>query len=134
MILQEEVALTQLIDPAGGAWAVEMLTDELARRAWEQFQAIEAAGGMVAALEAGTVQAEIEAVAEQRRRDVEKGEAILVGCNKYVDADEVLPELQPQTQVEESRDAAEGDVKVKPLKPLRLAEPFEAPPAAGNGA
>ena len=134
LMLQEELQLTEVIDPAGGAWAVEMLTDELARRAWEQFQAIEAAGGMVAALQAGTIQAEIEAVAEQRRRDVEKGEAILVGCNKYVDADEVLPEFQPQTQVEESREAAERDAKVKPLKLLRLAEPFEAPPEAGNGA
>lgn len=134
LILQAEMELTQLIDPAGGAWAVEMLTDELARRAWEHFQAIEAAGGMVAALQAGTIQAEIEAVAEHRRRDVASGEAILVGCNKYVDADEVLPELQPPAQVEVARQAAAGDIRVKPLKPLRLAEPFEAPPESGIGA
>ncbi len=134
LILQEELQLTELIDPAGGSWAVETLTDELSRRAWEQFQAIEAAGGMVAALEAGTIQVEIEAVAEQRRRDLAAGVAILVGCNKYVDADEVLPEFQPQAQAGIRRDAAAGDVKVKPLKPLRLAEPFEAPPENGNGA
>ena len=53
LILQQEVELTQVIDPAGGAWHIERLTDELARRAWEQFQTIEAAGGMLAALKAG---------------------------------------------------------------------------------
>ncbi|MEZ4556480.1 MAG: acyl-CoA mutase large subunit family protein [Caldilineaceae bacterium] len=50
LILQDEANLTRLIDPAGGSWTVEMLTDQLADAAWSAFQQIEAAGGMLGAL------------------------------------------------------------------------------------
>ena len=56
IILQEEANLTKLADPAGGSYYVEYLTNEIASKAWEMFQEIEATGGMVAALEAGLPQ------------------------------------------------------------------------------
>lgn len=127
LILQEEVELTQLIDPAGGAWHIEMLTDELARRAWAQFQAIEAAGGMLAALQAGAIQAGIEAMAEQRRRDVASGAAVLVGANRYADPDESLPPLMRQPGTVKTDEAGDAMVRVKPLRPLRLEEAAAAP-------
>ncbi len=126
LILQEELQLTQLIDPAGGSWHVEKLTDELARAAWADFQEIEARGGLLAALRSGSLQAEIEAVADQRKRDMATGDAILVGGNKYVDPDETLPSSQYHRP---GRDGIAGDetASFRPLKPIRLAEPFESP-------
>ena len=134
LILQDEVELIQLIDPAGGAWHVELLTDELARRAWKQFQAIEAAGGMLAALQSGAIQAEIEAMAERRRRDVASGAAILVGVNRYVNPDEATPEIRPLTKPEALDAAGEPTVSATPLVPLRLEDACELPPESGKGA
>lgn len=131
LILQEEAQLTQLIDPAGGAWHVETLTDQLARKAWARFQDIEAQGGMLAALQSGKIQAEIEAVAERRRRDLAAGESILVGANAYVNEAESLPaarEPEPSVSGETGADA----LSIDPLTQLRLAEDFEMPqPEAG---
>lgn len=126
LLLQQEAQLTQLVDPAGGAWHIEILTDQLARAAWRQFQRIEAEGGLLAALQSGTVQAEIEAVAERRRHDLATGKAILVGANAYVNESEPLPAARkPETAggFEEFVHA----ISVAPLKPLRLAEDFELP-------
>ena len=126
LILQEELLLTQLIDPAGGSWHVEKLTDDLARAAWARFQEIEARGGMLAALRSGFVQAEIVAVADQRKRDLATGDAVLVGGNKYIDQDETLPTIEQQ-QVERAGIVDDDASSVKPLLPVRLAEAFEAP-------
>ncbi len=133
LILQEEVELTQVIDPAGGAWHIERLTDELARRAWAQFQSIEAAGGMIAALEAGLIQAEIAAIAERRRIDLASGAAILVGVNRYVNAGELAPpnHSEPAGAVED--ESAAGEIRAEPLPPLRLEDGLDAPPASGAG-
>lgn len=131
LILQEELQLTRLIDPAGGSWHVERLTDQLARAAWKQFQAIEARGGMLACLQSGTIQSEIEAVAQRRLRDVESHEAVLVGSNMYADPDETLPSRQGQAPPLDD-DAGGGErIFATPLKPIRLAEAFEI---TGNAA
>ena len=122
LILQEEVRLTELIDPAGGAWHVEKLTDQVARAAWSQFQRIEAAGGLLASLRAGTIQREIAAVASRRRRAAASGESVLVGSNRYVDPAADSPPAQTGV------DAAEGCIRA--LKPIRLAEPLEAKASA----
>lgn len=134
LILQEEAQLTEVIDPAGGAWHVELLTDELARRAWKQFQAIEAAGGLLAALQAGRIQSEIEAMAERRRRDAASGEAILVGVNSYVNPDEATPEIRPGSKPDAPDEAGEPTMSATPLMPLRLEEACELPIASGKGA
>ena len=55
VVLAEESNIGRVNDPAGGAWAIESLTNEIAEAAWAEFQAVEAAGGMVAALAAGHV-------------------------------------------------------------------------------
>ena len=123
LILSEELRLTELIDPAGGSWHVERLTDELARRAWARFQQIEAAGGLLAALRSGSIQREIARVAGQRRQDIAAGRAVLVGLNRFVNADETLPDQQPEAQTTgmiELKDAAEPSIQVEPLPPLRL--------------
>ena len=122
LILGEELRLVELIDPAGGAWHVEKLTDQLARAAWSQFQDIEATGGLVASLRSGAVQAEIEEVAARRRRDMASGDAVLIGVNRYVDPDAALT---PAPSNADGPAAAES-ASLQPLTAIRLAEPFEA--------
>jgi len=120
LILGEELRLVELIDPAGGAWHVEKLTDQLARAAWSRFQAIEADGGLLASLRSGALQAEIKAVAAQRRRDMASGDAALVGVNRYVD-----PAAAPQRN-DVADESVSDSANIYPLRSLRLAEPYEA--------
>lgn len=122
LILQEELQLTQLIDPAGGAWHVEKLTDQLARAAWALFQAIEAQGGLPEALASGWLQAEIENVAALRRRDLTNGEAVLVGSSRFINPDAPLPEAPRPPQSRSHAAPATDGIRARPLPPLRLEE------------
>jgi methylmalonyl-CoA mutase len=70
LVLQQESSLSRVIDPAGGSWAIENLTDAMAREAWTLFQAIEKEGGMPAAIESGRLRDRIAAVAARRARQV----------------------------------------------------------------
>jgi methylmalonyl-CoA mutase len=73
LVLMEESGLGRVADPAGGSWAVEKMTDDLAHRAWELFQAIEAHGGMGDALLSGYVQDEIAKQAQARAKATATG-------------------------------------------------------------
>lgn len=83
LILQDEVNLTKLIDPAGGSWYVETLTDEVARKSWELFQKIEAQGGMAQALQDETPQTMIRELMEARNTNLATRKDGLVGTNMY---------------------------------------------------
>jgi methylmalonyl-CoA mutase len=108
-LLNEESFLGQVIDPGGGAWYIEALTDSLARRAWAFFQQIEHQGGLAAALQGGLVQAQIAKLAEQRARRLASRRDTMVGVNMYADPSEqiALPPYPPPPLGEgEHRDAA----------------------------
>ncbi len=124
LILQDELRLTALIDPAGGAWHIEKLTDQLAQATWKIFQNIEAGGGLLAALQEEAIQASIEALARQRRRDLSQGETVMVGVNRYLNPEETAPVLQQPPETANTA-AGRNAFVVKPLKPLHLTEPFE---------
>lgn len=126
LILQDELRLVELIDPAGGAWHIEKLTDQLARAAWSRFQAIEADGGLIASLRSGTIQAEIRAVAAQRQREMAVGNAVLVGVNRYIDKNAALTPVASDAAAQPAAESASA----RPLSAIRLAEPFEAAPSA----
>ncbi len=83
LILQEECHFMRLIDPAGGSWYIETLTDTLAREAWKQFQEIEKQGGMLQALQAGTPQEQTDAIAKERAKALATRRDVLVGTNMY---------------------------------------------------
>ena len=83
LILREESHLTGIVDPAGGSWLVETLTDELARRAWALFQEVEKQGGMAVALAAEWPQRQVSELAEQRLRSVALRRESIVGTNVY---------------------------------------------------
>jgi methylmalonyl-CoA mutase, N-terminal domain len=92
-ILAHEGGATDTADPLGGAFFIEALTDELEARARELIELVDDRGGTVAAIEQGFVQGEIEDAAYRYARDVESGERVLVGVNRFAEAEEEHVEL-----------------------------------------
>ena len=91
VILQEESALGQVIDPAGGSWFIEDLTERLAQAAWRRFQEIEAAGGVAAMLADGRLQATVANVWAARERDLAHRRTQIIGVNMFPNLDEEAP-------------------------------------------
>ncbi len=91
VILQEEANLTRLVDPAGGAYFVESLTDHVAGRAWALFQEVEKRGGMAAALQAGWPQAQVAETAVARADNLAHRRDVRVGTNLYANQNEAPP-------------------------------------------
>src|SRR5438874_3740675 len=84
-VIAHESGVPATADPAGGSYYLEALTRELERRALELIEEIDERGGAVAAIEAGWIQAEIEAAAYRWTTAVEEGERLIVGVNAYVE-------------------------------------------------
>ncbi len=93
LVLQQESSLNRVIDPAGGAWAFESLTDALSREAWSLFQDIEGAGGIVAELESGALAARIASVAEIRDRSIADRSEPLTGSSAFANLQEERVEV-----------------------------------------
>ena len=93
IILKEESHLDQVIDPAGGSFFVEKLTDDITNSAWKLFQKIDEMGGMLKVIQAGFVQDEIAKVAETKKKDFAKRKSVLVGTNMYANPKEELMEI-----------------------------------------
>ena len=83
LVLMEESHLGRVADPAGGAWFLESLTNDLARDAWSRFQAIEAAGGLAAALTSGSLAQEVAATRKAREASVAKRKDGLIGVSEF---------------------------------------------------
>ena len=90
IILKEESHLDQVIDPAGGSYFVEKLTDDIANAAWKLFQTIEEKGGMLKAIQSGFAQDEIAKIADVKKKDFAKRKSILVGTNMYTNPKEEM--------------------------------------------
>jgi len=86
-IIAHESGVTNTVDPLGGSYFVEALTDEMERQAYSYFQQIEERGGMLPALEEGFFQREITEAAVRFQREVEAKRRIIVGVNEYVNAE-----------------------------------------------
>jgi methylmalonyl-CoA mutase len=84
-ILREECGLDRVIDPAGGSTYIEWLTDQIAAKSWEIFQGIEKQGGMLACLEAGSVQHSVHAVCQAKFQNIRRRKDKIVGANMYPD-------------------------------------------------
>jgi len=104
-IIAEETGACDTVDPLGGSWAVEALTDALERLAREEIERIDALGGMVRAIEEGYPQRQIEASAYAAQQALDAGRASVVGLNKYVDPHEAAEEgkfaLRPEVEQEQ---------------------------------
>jgi methylmalonyl-CoA mutase N-terminal domain/subunit len=82
-IIACESGVPDTVDPLGGSYFVEQLTDEVEARAWEYIKKIDAMGGSVSAIEQGYIQQEIAGSAYKYQNAIEKGEKIIVGVNKF---------------------------------------------------
>lgn len=123
IVLQEESNLARVIDPAGGSWYFEKLTDELAQKAWAQFQEFEAKGGMLAALQSGFVQDTIAQAAATRRTAAAQGYVEMTGVSAFplLGEDGVTAEPWPAATPPPQNPA----LAVRRLEGQRIAQPFE---------
>ena len=92
-LLAHEAGGTDTADPFGGSYFIEALTDELEAKALELIESVDELGGAVAAVEQGFVQDEIEKAAFRWQQEVEAGERIIVGVNRFTEGDEEAIEL-----------------------------------------
>ena len=83
LILQHETGITDVVDPLGGSYYVEALTDQLAEEAWRLIEEVEALGGMTKAVVDGLPKMRIEEAAALRQARVDKAEDVIVGVNRY---------------------------------------------------
>jgi methylmalonyl-CoA mutase, N-terminal domain len=87
-MIAHETGVTNTVDPLGGSWFVEALTDEMERRSYEYFATIDELGGMVQAVKRNYPQREIADAAFTLQQEIDAGERVVVGVNRYVLADE----------------------------------------------
>ncbi|MGE9292716.1 MAG: methylmalonyl-CoA mutase family protein [Puniceicoccales bacterium] len=112
IMLQEECELRAVIDPAGGSWFIENLTDQVAKSSWNIFQEIEKEGCMLAALEKGSIQERIAKTNAGRIKLLTQRRANLVGTNLY-------PNLKEKPLTEEKPDFS--GVKTKRVEAVKAA-------------
>jgi len=115
-ILAYETGVADVIDPLGGSFYVEALTNEIEAQATELIQRIEASGGMLPAIEAGVIQREIAESAYREQQRVERGEKIVVGVNRFCQEEEtsynilkVSPEVVERQKARLAKVRAERD-------------------------
>jgi methylmalonyl-CoA mutase len=127
LVLQEESQLGRVIDPIGGSWYVEKLTQELAARAWTLFQDIEAEGGLIVALSSGGLQDDIARIAETRARSIATGRVELTGVSVFPFLGDDGVKVTPYAETAPLTKPA-----VRALTPHRLGEAFEKLRDAGD--
>jgi methylmalonyl-CoA mutase N-terminal domain/subunit len=130
-VIAEETGVDATVDPLGGSWFVEALTDETERQVLRYLDEIDARGGMVAAITEGYPQREIADAAYRYQREFDAGERLVVGVNAYVDADEVtaVPVLtvppgsleRHLARLERTRQERDGEAVEGALRGLREA-------------
>jgi methylmalonyl-CoA mutase, N-terminal domain len=134
-VIAHETGVVNTVDPLGGSYFVEALTDEMEARCYEYFAKIDALGGMVAAVKANYPQREIADAAFELQQEIDAGERVVVGVNRYVAEDETpIPTLRVDPALERKqldrlqsvRAAREGAEVERTLAALRTA-------AAGEG-
>ncbi|WP_373523498.1 methylmalonyl-CoA mutase [Aquiflexum sp.] len=83
LYLQEETGICKVVDPWGGSYYVEYLTDQLVKKAWSLIQEVEELGGMAKAIEAGIPKMRIEEAAARKQARIDSGKDVIVGVNRY---------------------------------------------------
>jgi methylmalonyl-CoA mutase N-terminal domain/subunit len=113
-VIAYETGVGNTVDPLGGSYFVEALTNRLEREALEYFRRIEEQGGVLAALENGYLQGEIARASYTYQQEVEQGARIVVGVNKFVSADEMqIPTLEIDPDLERSQRAAVQSLRAR---------------------
>jgi len=115
LVIQEETGITKVVDPWGGSYMMESLTQSLADKAWEMIGEIEERGGMAKAIETGLPKLRIEESAAKKQARIDRGEDVIVGVNKYRLAKEDPVEILEidNNAVRESQIKRLGDIRAK---------------------
>jgi methylmalonyl-CoA mutase N-terminal domain/subunit len=117
-IIAHETGVTNTIDPVAGSYAIESLTNEIEKAAQAYIERIDAAGGMLKAIESGYVQGEIQKAAYEYQRSVERHEQIVVGVNEFIaperaEGDRSIPTLRIDPQIERAQIARLQSLRAK---------------------
>jgi methylmalonyl-CoA mutase len=135
--LQQETGMTDLIDPWGGSYYVEKLTEELAEEAWKLIEEVEELGGMAKAIETGIPKMRIEEAAARKQARIDSGKDIIVGVNRYqLEKEEPMDILEvDNTKVRESQIARLTEMKRNrnEARVRELLEQLEEAARTGNG-
>jgi len=121
-IIAYESGAPQTIDPLAGSYYVETLTNEIEKRAGEYLEKIDALGGMIKALERGYVQQEIQNAAYEYQQQVDRGEAVVVGMNRYAVEEEKPIPIQ---RIDESLERRQVE-RLRALRARRNAQAWRA--------
>ncbi len=128
ILLKEESHIDQVVDPAGGSYYIETLTDLLSKKAWELFKEVEEKGGYCAALRAGFIQEQVAAKAATRAKNIATRRDILLGTNQYPNfTEEATAEMLSAAEPHSGTSCScKADKEFAPMTPCRGAEEFEA--------
>lgn len=144
LILQEEGHLHRVIDPPGGSWYLEQLTDQVAAKGWQIFQEIERSGGMLESIRSGWVARQIDSAFAPRAKDIARRKAGITGVSEFPNVGEARVERIPpdfatlrraaNQRVAAARRVAEGVARVRVEVNAPGAATAAAIEAAGEGA
>ena len=124
LVIAEETGVTNVVDPLGGSYYVESLTDSVAKAAWELIEEVEVYGGMTKAVAAGMPKLRIEESAARRQARIDRGEEVIVGVNKY------QPDNPEQVDILDIDNTAVREQQVKRLGDIRASRDEAACQAA----
>ena len=113
LILAEETGITHVVDPLGGSYYIESLTNDLAEKAWALIEEVEALGGMTKAVASGMPKLRIEESAARRQARVDRGEDVVVGVNKYQPPE---PDLVDVLDIDNTKVRAEQIAKLEAVR------------------
>ncbi|PAW75893.1 MAG: methylmalonyl-CoA mutase [Verrucomicrobia bacterium Tous-C9LFEB] len=113
LFLQEETGICKVVDPWGGSFYLEALTNALMRKGWEHIQEVERLGGMAKAIETGLPKMRIEEASARRQAQIDSGKEIIVGINKY------RLEKEDPIEILDVDNSAVRDAQIKQLAKLR---------------
>ena len=123
-VLMEEANVHRVADAGAGSGAIESITDELCAAAWRLFQGIEAAGGAAGALVSGFIQRAVEGVRKERQASIARGAEALIGATVFQNPTEVPVAVLEAAKPKPAKLPANA-IRIEPLAPMRLGEPFE---------
>lgn len=124
-LLKEETGFDKIADPAAGAYYIEALTASIAEQAWRLFLEVQNKGGFIAAFRDGSIQSQIKAMAEKRKKAVATCHENLLGINQFPNVTEqITADMCPA--IFEVQNITASDKEVETLKMFRGAHDFEA--------
>ena len=113
LVIQEETGITDVVDPWGGSYMMESLTQEMADKAWSLIEEIDGLGGMAKAIESGLPKLRIEESAAKKQAKIDRGEDVIVGVNKY------QTDQQEDIEILDIDDKAVREAQINRLKSIR---------------